>query len=74
MDWAYSTYRKNQKNAYKILIECEAKKLFEGTEKDRRKILKMVLIKSNRKAANYIYLVQRADNGLSYTAINLHVP
>jgi hypothetical protein len=30
MDWAY---RINKKNAHKVLIECEAKKLLEGIKK-----------------------------------------
>jgi hypothetical protein len=36
------------------LIDCEAKKLFEGREEDGRTILKMALIKSNGKGGNYI--------------------
>jgi hypothetical protein len=31
MDWAY---RINKKNAHKVLIECEVKKLLEGIEED----------------------------------------
>jgi hypothetical protein len=64
MDWAYSTYRINKKNAYKILIKCEAKKLLEGIEEDGRSILKIAIIKSNGKSGNYIQLVQRAVNVL----------
>jgi hypothetical protein len=63
-----------KENAYKVLIECEAKKLLEGIEKDGRLFLKMILIKSNEKGGNYIQLVQRALNGLCNTAINLRVP
>jgi hypothetical protein len=74
MDWGCSTYRINKKNAYKVLIDCEAKKLLEGIEEDGRIILKLALIKSNGKGGFYIHLVQRADNGLYNTAINLHVP
>ena len=58
----------------KILIKCEAKKLLEGIQEGGRTILKIALIKSNGKCGIYIHLVQRADNRLHNTAINLHVP
>jgi hypothetical protein len=74
LDWANSAYRIKKKNSYKVLIECEAKKLLERKEEDGRPFLKMALIKSNKKCGNYIQLVQRAVNGLCNTAINLHVP
>jgi hypothetical protein len=56
------------------LIKCEAKKQLEGIEEDGRTTLQMALIKSNGKGGIYIHLVQRADNGLHNTAINLQVP
>jgi hypothetical protein len=74
MVWAYSKYRRNKKNAYKILIEFEAKELLEGIEEDERTIFKMALIKLNAKGGKYIHLAQRADNELYNTAIYLHVP
>ena len=71
MDWAY---RINKKNAHKVSIECEAKKLLEGIEEDWKSIFKIALIKSNGEGGKYIQLVQRAVNELYNIAINPHVP